>query len=227
LFSIVSHDLRSSVNAIKTSNKSLLDNLETDNNEDLRETLQQNSGIVNGAYGLLDNLLNWALLQTKQSYFEITELRLFKIVEHVVYNYKSLMLEKKITFENRVDKNHVVKVDQESLKIILRNLLDNAIKFSKSEGSIQIYSLEQAEYYDLIVKDSGIGMDASTTNELLKNTQLLSKKKNEEILGTGLGLHLVKSMVEKNQGKFSVESELEKGTKMIVSLPKKKQNGPY
>ena len=65
LFSIVSHDLRSSVNAIKTSNKKLLGNLETQDKKELTQTLQQNSAIVNGAYGLLDNLLNWALLQTQ------------------------------------------------------------------------------------------------------------------------------------------------------------------
>lgn len=221
LFSIVSHDLRSSVNAIKTSNKNLLNNLESDSATNLKNTLQQNSSIVNGAYGLLDNLLNWALLQTQQSYFEIASLQLHTIVEHVAYNYKPLMQEKNIDFENTSNKKHTVKADQESLKIILRNLLDNAIKFSKTEGSIKVYSCEQDDYYDLIVEDSGIGMDESTIQELLKDTQLLSKKKNEEILGTGLGLYLVKSMIEKNHGRFAIESELENGTKMIVSLPKK------
>lgn len=221
LFSIVSHDLRSSVNAIKTSNKSLLNNLETEAKTDLKETLQQNSAIVNGAYGLLDNLLNWALLQTKQSYFKITSLRLYTIIEHVAHNYKPMMFEKNIAFENRVDKKAMIQADQESLKIILRNLLDNAVKFSKAGESIQVYSQEQGEYVQLTIEDSGIGMDDSTINELLKETQLLSKKKNEEILGTGLGLHLVKSMIQKNQGKFAIESTLEKGTKMIISLPKK------
>ncbi|MFY0632036.1 MAG: tetratricopeptide repeat-containing sensor histidine kinase [Flavobacteriaceae bacterium] len=225
LFSVVSHDLRSSVNAIKTSNKNLLINLETENTSDLKETLQQNSAIVNGAYGLLDNLLNWALLQTQQSFFEITSQRLLILVDHVAYNYKPLMQEKKIVFENRVDKSHVIEVDQESLKIILRNIIDNAIKFSKSEGSIQIYSRENDAFCDLIVEDSGIGMEEATINELLKETQLLSKKKNEEILGTGLGLHLVKSMIQKNNGKFSIESTPGKGTKMIISLPKTNSNG--
>jgi signal transduction histidine kinase len=220
LFSIVSHDLRSSVNAIKTSNKNLLDNLEEEDSTDLKEIVQQNSAIVNGAYGLLDNLLNWSLLQTQQSYFEITSMRLYTIVEHVAYNYKPMMLENNITFENKVDKKGMIQADQESLKIILRNLLDNAIKFSKAEGSIQVCSQENNTFYDLVVEDSGIGMDASTIKELLKDTQLLSKKKNEDILGTGLGLHLVKSMIEKNQGKFAIESTLEKGTKMIVSFPK-------
>lgn len=221
LFSIVSHDLRSSVNAIKMSNKKLLGNIETQDKEELTQTLQQNSSIVNGAYGLLDNLLNWAMLQTKQSYFEMTNLSLFQIVAHVDYNYKPILQEKKISYENSVSRKIKVFADQESLKIILRNLLDNAIKFSKDEGTIHIYAEENSEkFIDLIVEDSGLGMDEETRKELLKDTQLLAKKKHEDIIGTGLGMQLVKSMIAKNEGKFNIESEVGKGTKMIISLQK-------
>jgi len=221
LFSIVSHDLRSSVNAIKTSNKKLLDNLEIQDKKEITTSLQQNSAIVNGAYGLLDNLLNWALLQTKQAYFEMTDLSLYHIVSHVAFNYQPILQEKDIAYVNSISRKTQVFADQESLKIILRNLLDNAIKFSKEGDKIHIYSEEQEEgFIDLVVEDFGMGMDQQTQEELLKDTQLLSKKKHEDILGTGLGLHLVKSMVAKNQGKFNIKSELGKGTKMIISLQK-------
>ncbi|AJR03336.1 tetratricopeptide repeat-containing sensor histidine kinase [Siansivirga zeaxanthinifaciens] len=222
LFSIVSHDLRSSVNALKMSNTKLLDNLEAKNLDALDDLLQTNSAIVNGAYNLLDNLLHWALLQTNQSYFEITSLRLFFIVEQTVYNYKPLMLEKQITFENTISKQDVVFADQESLKIILRNLLDNAIKFSNTNGSIKIYTQNADDaFLDLIVEDSGVGMSPSKRLELLSDTTVLSKKENENIIGTGLGLQLCKSMIKKNNGTFAIESTLGSGTKMIISLPKK------
>ncbi|WP_235841703.1 tetratricopeptide repeat-containing sensor histidine kinase [Confluentibacter sediminis] len=221
LFSIVSHDLRSSVNALKTSQAKLLDNLESGNLNALSNLLQNNSAIVNGAYNLLDNLLHWALLQTKQSYFEITSIRLFFIVEQIAYNYKPIMLEGNIDFENKVLKKDMVFADQESLKIILRNLLDNAIKFSNSDGKIEIYTQDVNEgYCDIVIEDTGVGMSEETRLELLKESGLLSKKENENIIGTGLGLQLCKSMIKKNNGKFSIESELGKGTKMIVSLPK-------
>ena len=213
--------MRSSVNALKTSNATLLNNLESRNLEALDGLLHNNSAIVNGAYNLLDNLLNWALLQTKQSYFEITQIRLFFIVEQMAYNYKPLLLEKNIQFENTVFKKDSVLADQESLKIVLRNLLDNAIKFSNTNGIIKIYTLNTNETYcDLVFEDTGIGMKETTRLEILKDTELLSKKENEDILGTGLGMQLCKSMIKKNNGKFSIESELGKGTKMIVSLPK-------
>jgi signal transduction histidine kinase len=226
LFSIVSHDLRSSVSALKTSNAKLQESLETKNLTELDTQLHNNSAIANGAYNLLDNLLHWALLQTKQSYFNRESLRLFFIVEQTAYNYTPLMLDKNIQFENKVSKSALVFVDQESLKMILRNLLDNAIKFSNQEDSISVYTRDANEdYWELVIEDSGLGMNEATRQELLKETVLLSKKKNEDIVGTGLGLQLCKSMIKKNGGTFMIESEEGKGTKMIVSLPKTQKDG--
>ncbi len=224
LFSIVSHDLRSSVNALKTSNKDLVNSLKTKDIGKLDTLLNTNSSIVNGAYNLLDNLLNWALLQTKQSYFSQEEHRLFFLVEHVAFNYTALLNEKGISLKNIVTKSEKVYVDQESLKIVLRNLIDNAIKFSNENGKIQIYSQPNGNYVDLIIEDNGIGMSNSTQKELLKDTNLLSKRENKEIIGTGLGMQLCRSMIAKNKGMFTIQSELGAGTKMIVSLPKFPQN---
>ena len=219
--------MRSSVNALKSSNGILRENLQSKNITALENLLQKNSAIVNGAYGLLDNLLNWALLQTDQGYFHIERLRLFLITEQVAHNYKPLLFEKELSFENSVSKKTIAFADQESLKIILRNLFDNAIKFSKPNGFIKVHSTASENYWNLIVEDTGLGMSETTRLELLKDTALLNKKEHEEVLGTGLGLSLVKSMITKNHGKFDIESTLGKGTKMIVSLPKTLTNGQY
>jgi signal transduction histidine kinase len=226
LFSVVSHDLRSSVYALKTSNTELAENLEAKKLDVLDDLLNTNSAIVNGAYNLLDNLLHWALLQTEQSYFEMESMPLFFIVEQTAYNYKPLMLDKKIQFQNKVPKDVKIVADQESLKIILRNLLDNAIKFSNPEGTIIIYTENVDEAYcNLIVEDTGLGMSETTRQELLKDSISFVKKENKHIIGSGLGMQLCKSMIQKNKGKFTIESELGKGTKMIVSLRKNLLDG--
>ncbi|WP_337968323.1 ATP-binding protein [uncultured Flavobacterium sp.] len=221
LFSIVSHDLRSSVNALKTSNAKLSATLETKNYDELNQLIIQNSTIANGAYSLLDNLLHWAMLQTKQLYFHKESVHLHSVVQQIEYNYKPLLLDKTITFENSVSKNIFIFVDLDSLKIVLRNLLDNAIKFSNENGKIRFYSEDtNTDFCKLIIQDSGIGMKESTIQELLSEGELLSKKDNSEIIGTGLGLQLCKQMIKKNSGTLAIESELNKGTKMILSFPK-------
>ena len=221
LFSIVSHDLRSSVNALKTSNTKLTSSLESKNYDELDKLLHQNSAIANGAYNLLDNLLHWALLQTQQLYFHKDSVHLFSIVQQIEYSYKPLLLEKTIAFENEVSKNCFIFVDLDSLKIILRNLLDNAIKFSPENSSIRFYSLDTpSEFHQFIIEDQGIGMRPETISELLQDNELLAKKSNSEIIGTGLGMQLCKQMIKKNGGTLAIESELNKGTKMILSFPK-------
>ncbi len=226
LFSIVSHDLRSSVNALKTSNVKLMATLESKNYAELDQLLHTNSSIANSSYNLLDNLLNWALLQTKQLYFHQESQHLFSVIQQIEYNYKPLFLDKKITFSNTVSKDVFVFVDLDSFKIILRNLLDNAIKFSKSEGKISIYTQDSDdEFCHLIVEDTGIGMSSTIQEELLKESVLLSKKGDSELMGSGLGTHLCKSMIKKNGGKLSIESQENIGTKICVSLLKSEQHG--
>lgn len=222
LFSIVSHDLRSTITTLKLSNKKLLKNVERKDISITYKLLKENSNTVNNAYSLLDNLLNWALLQTKQAYFEIKKILLCTAVEHVAYNYKSLLNDKELNLENNIELSLEVMADQESLKIILRNLLDNAIKFSKLKGSIKFYTRNLEEnYVTLIVEDTGLGMDDNTRVKLQNSTTLtVNEREHQHIKGSGLGLQLCKSMIQKNNGKFLIESELGKGTKMIVSLPK-------
>jgi signal transduction histidine kinase len=114
----------------------------------------------------------------------------------------------------------------DSLKIILRNLLDNALKFSNENGIISIYVQNtNANFVELVIEDTGVGMSQKVIHELLQDTMQLSKKENKEIIGTGLGMQLCKSMLAKNGGKLNIESKEESGTKIILFLPKDFNNG--
>jgi K+-sensing histidine kinase KdpD len=228
LFSVVSHDLRSSVNALKKSNSMLLNSLKTKNYEELDQLLHCNSLIANSTYNLLDNLLHWALLQTKQMYFNTESVHVYSIVKQIEFDYMPLFLCKEIKFENSVCKNCYIKADINSLKIILRNLFDNAIKFSDNNSMIRVYTHESDSLFcKLIVEDNGAGMNQNTINKLLKNGELISEKRNSEVEGTGLGIQLCKEMIQKNAGNIAIESEPNKGTKIILSFPKTDQNGYY
>jgi signal transduction histidine kinase len=220
LFSIVSHDLLSSMNALKTSKNKLLNSLESKNYEQLDKLLHTNSSIVNSTYSLLDNLLNWAMLQTKQAFFYQEFHSLSNIVEQVVYNYSPIMFDKQIQFKKEIPDDIFVFVDLDAMKIILRNILDNAIKFSNENDFISIYvELHNNKICDLIIQDTGCGITIDTQNELLKENFSISKDYNNKNAGTGLGMQLCKSLITKNEGKLSIESEINMGTKIIISLP--------
>lgn len=226
LFSIVSHDLRSSVNALKSSNQKLQQNLKSKNYDALDSQLHHNSKIANGTYNLLDNLLHWAMLQTKQSYFLQEKQHLFSVVEQVAYNYQPIMVEKEIGFQNRVATNTFVLADLDSLKIILRNLIDNAIKFSEAKGHILIDArASDDDFYNLVIEDSGAGMTPETLTALLRGGATPFKSAGHATGGTRLGMQLCQSLAKKIGGHLHIESTQNAGTKIILSIPKTKNHG--
>lgn len=226
LFSIVSHDLRSSVNVLKVTNTKLLKDIANRDYEALDKIVHKNAAITNSTFNLLENLLHWATLQTQQLYFYIEPVDLYSVIQQIEYNYKPLFENKNLVFTNTIPKATQVLADLNSLKIILRNLLDNAIKFSNENGTISVYIDDKNDaFHYLILEDTGIGMDEETRTNLLKEGNLLNKKKNQKGIGTGLGLQLCKSMIQKNNGIFTIESIENIGTKMIIGLPKYKSNG--
>jgi signal transduction histidine kinase len=211
---------------LKTSNTKLQESLATKDFSALDHLLDNNSSIANGTYNLLDNLLNWALLQTQQAFFYKESLHLQSIVEHIAYNYKPLLLNKNISFENKVPTSIFVMADQDSLKIIIRNILDNAFKFSKENGAITVYTRpSEDDCCYVVIEDTGAGMSEAKQQELLKETVLLSKKGSDDSIGTGLGMQLCKSMIHKNGGRLAIESQEGIGTKIIIILPKTENNG--
>ncbi len=226
LFSIVSHDLRSSVNMLKVTNTKLLKDIANRDYDALDKIVHKNAAITNSTFNLLENLLHWATLQTQQLYFHIEPVDLYSVIQQIEYNYKPLFENKNLVFTNTIPKATQVLADLNSLKIILRNLLDNAIKFSNENGTISVYIDDKNDaFHYLILEDTGIGMDEETRTNLLKEGNLLNKKKNQKGIGTGLGLQLCKSMIQKNNGIFTIESIENIGTKMIIGLPKYKSNG--
>ncbi len=220
LFSIVSHDLRSSVNLMQKSNTKLIKNIESKDYETLSSIANKNASTASATYNLLENLLNWATLQTNQIYFHIESVELHNIIQQIEFNYLPLFENKNITFSNEVQHPSFIMADIDSLKIIIRNLLDNAIKFTEQNGTISCKSFEKENTIYLVIEDNGLGMDENTIEQLLKESPLLNKKKHQQEIGTGLGIQLCKTLIAKNNASFNIKSEITVGTKIIIGFPK-------
>ncbi|MNY09612.1 Sensor histidine kinase TodS [compost metagenome] len=218
--------MRSSVHALRVSNTFLQEKLAAREYERLEDQLGQNSAIATNTYNMLDNLLHWALLQTQGGYFKQEEHRLSMLVDQVSYNFQGILQQKGIVFENKLPKSAKVFADAESLKIVLRNFMDNSIKFSEENAVISIsLDSETNQQVRVIWEDNGKGMSESTRKKLLSDSVHLAKKDHEKIIGSGLGMNLCKSMLAKNGGTLDIWSELSVGTKMIVTLQKATANG--
>ncbi len=104
--------------------------------------------------------------------------------------------------------------------MIFNNLVSNAVKYNRDEGKVTIEISEDTEHISLKVSDTGIGMSKDEQKKLFKEFSRIKNEKTADILGSGLGLSILKRLVELYEGHIEVESEPDQGTTFIVSLKK-------
>lgn len=211
LFSIISHDLRSPLNDL-----SLFLQLDV-TKQDSTKMLPILSDKVYQVQQLLDNLLQWSVLQMKATKPVPIHVEVYDLVEEVADLYKDICNNQAITIENKTSPNAVAFCDENMLRFVLRNLITNALKFSPSGKKILIATEETDKRLILSVQDEGVGMNAATLANLFSQTSDSQKGLREE-KGTGLGLILCKEYIEKNGGQIEVESQEGLGTKVVISL---------
>jgi len=121
---------------------------------------------------------------------------------------------------NDVPENYHIIADENLLKTILRNLINNAVKFTPRNGMVSINLNKDDKETEISIKDTGIGLSESELKNIFKIDKIYSKPGTNNEKGSGLGLILCKEFVEKHGGKIWVESELEVGSVFKFTIPK-------
>ncbi len=219
LFSVVSHDLRSPMNTIKYQHEQLKKHIANNDIEGIKEANNTAITVTESTSHLLNNVLHWSLEQSNQMVFAKKECPVKPIVEHVLLDYEDLIAANDIQIGTNFIKNSLVNIDRESIKIVIRNLLDNAIKYMKNQGKItvEIGVINTNKAY-ISVQDTGIGISEERLQKI-NALQGVSIDKINRSEGVGLGLILCQMLVKKNEGNLVFTSELNKGTKVSIQLP--------
>ncbi len=131
-----------------------------------------------------------------------------------------IAIQKKIVLENKVPVDIYINADNVMLGSIIQNLVTNAIKYTPQNGIITVTAYIINDMAEIYVTDSGIGIAEVTRENLFTNHKFTSGSGTNNEKGTGLGLLLVKDFVTQNGGTIRVESELEKGSRFIFTMPK-------
>jgi signal transduction histidine kinase len=218
-FSIISHDLKSPLNSL-TGFLQILDmQVDAFSPEELREFAKGMNKSVKSLLDLLDNLLLWSRTQTNTIDFAPQDLDLRALVEGNINLLHVVAQNKLIVLSNEVDPAIRVYADCNMLNSILRNLVSNAIKFTRSNGVIGIRAQQRNGEVVVKVIDNGIGMSEDTMGRLFRLDTYHTTPGTANEKGNGLGLILAKEFVEKNGGTIGVESEEGKGTTFHFTLP--------
>lgn len=219
LFSVVSHDLRSPINTIKRQHEKLKRQLKNKEYDAVSETTNNAIALTESTSHLLNNVLHWSLEQNNQLSFKAEEYPLKPLVEQAVYNFEEIAEAKNIALTTMLEATILVKADKESLKIVLRNLLDNALKYTGENGTIAIKTYNDSEEFSTIeIKDTGFGISEEKLAKI-KRLEDLSIDKINRSEGVGLGMLLCQTLIKKNNGKLLIDSELEVGTTIRILLP--------
>ncbi|MDN3688943.1 ATP-binding protein [Cyclobacterium jeungdonense] len=219
LFSIVGHDLKSPINSLKGLMQYVVDEKLTQ--EEFLLVSAQLRNEVEQVHFTLINLLHWAKGQMKGIVTDTEKVSINKILKEITSLYKPVSEAKDITIRDNLEPHTDCLVDREQCNLIMRNLLNNALKFTNRGGNISISSKKVDDsYWEISIQDDGIGIDSQTLTKLF--TPALKEKHRYGTAGekgTGLGLQLTKDFVKINGGDIHVKSELGKGSTFTFTLP--------
>lgn len=219
LFSIIGHDLRSPFNSLLGFLQVFIDEYDEMDPEKRSEILQSLYSHSNNTFTMLENLLQWAMSQRGQIKFNPVMVDLYQVIETELNFLQSRLDFKQIKAFNGTVEQTFFKGDEDMLRTIFRNLINNAIKFSHPGGTISIVQQNRAEGILISVVDTGVGMTAETIERLTGNQEIISTKGTNKEKGSGLGLLIVKDLLKYHRGRLSIISEPDKGSRFSVFLP--------
>jgi len=218
-FSIISHDLKNPFGGLLSITEMIEQNFTSSTEEENVTGIQKINESTKHIYNLLDNLLTWSKSQRGKLSYEPTDFNLTKVVQ-VNINLHKIQAEKKgITLTNGLDEDLNAFGDREMISTVVRNLVNNAIKFTDPDGSVTIKAARNEEYIRVSVIDDGTGISEENQNKLFKIDQKFKSNGTCNEKGTGLGLILCKEFVEMNDAEIKVESKPSEGSTFSFTIP--------
>jgi signal transduction histidine kinase len=216
LLSIISHDLRNPITNTQTIlsliNKGAL------TEEESKTLLEQLETQYINTTGLLDNLLGWLKSQITGKELEKSDINVYELMNGMHLEQKIALMRKRIKFINNTSSDCNIMAEKEMIKIIFRNLITNAIKFTPLDGRIEISFAQDDTHSYVHIKDSGIGMSEEILQKVnaqkyFTRTGTLQEK------GSGFGLILCRDLLQKQGGVLLIESAKGEGSTFTVKLP--------
>jgi PAS domain S-box-containing protein len=220
LFSIIAHDLKGPISALDGLLKLLIHSADDISPSKQKEILLRLKDSTKVTFELIDNLLKWSLSKRGKIEFQPVDYSVNELIKNNVMLFEESALKKQINLNTELDESMTFKFDLDMMNLVVRNLINNAIKFSDHDSEITIRAKVDPTQMLISVEDDGIGMSEERKGQLFeidKRSARMPGTAGE--IGSGLGLILCKEFIERHDGKIQVESELGKGTTFVVELP--------
>jgi signal transduction histidine kinase len=221
-FSIIAHDLKNPFNALLGFSEMIASKFNELEEEEIREYISIVHQSSQNLYKLLENLLKWSAAQTGTMHYLPEQFDLISLIHSEISFYRMSAGRKKINISTELPDEIIVNSDKLLLSSVIRNLIDNAIKFTPKGGNIDITATNKNGEVIVEISDTGIGIPYDMQEKLFHIDGDICRKGTNNEDGGGLGLILCKELIEKAGGRISFESEPGKGSTFSFALPRKK-----
>jgi len=211
-----SHELKTPISVIKGILETLF---EEEDQERKRKFLEKALNRVNQMQNLVEDLLTLTKLESGKEKLNLSEFNLKELVDEIYEDLKEEFAKREVTFENLVDSSFKITADRQKFYLLLRNLIDNGVKYNKKGGKVWVFSERDKESWIIEVGDTGIGIPKEHLPFIFERFYRVDKGRSREVGGTGLGLSIAKHIVLLHEGQIKVHSELGKGSRFIVIIP--------
>lgn len=217
LISDISHEIKTPISVIRAGSETLRDGAIHDPKvaEKFLHSINSNSERL---AEMIDDLLELEKIEVGQIFLKNEKIKLKEEIDLIIESLSTLIDEKKLTVENKVSPNYKFKSDKQSLRDILINLLNNAVKYSKEHGRVILSSRVSKDFLILEIKDFGYGIEKANIKRIFDRFYRTAKAR-ANTKGTGLGLTLVNQLVKRIGGEISVESTIGKGSTFFIKFP--------
>ncbi len=169
---------------------------------------------------LINDLLTLAKLEIKEEKINKKMIGIRGTVDSIFSDLKAVAEEKRLKLINSIKHDFKIYVDEEKFYILLKNLIENAVKYNREGGIVEVFAYEDDGYSYVTVKDTGIGIPKESLPLIFERFYRVDKSRSRNVGGTGLGLSIVKHIAEAHGGKAMVKSELGTGSEFTVKVPK-------
>ena len=218
-FSIIAHDLKNPFSVILGFTDLLVEGYHDFSEEERQTIIQDLNNTSKKVYDLLENLLTWSRSQSRKIELNPETIDLNSIIEDCINSYERNAEQKQITLKNNISGEINVYADLFTLTVVINNILSNAIKFTPDGGFVAIKAVSDKNYVEIIIEDTGIGMNQEIIDNFLQSEKVYSTPGTRNEKGTGLGLMLVRDFIRKNNGTLFINSVPGSGTEFSFTLP--------
>ena len=218
--SVLSHELKAPLNAIEGYLRMMQEKQSGELVDDYEIPIDRSLQRIQGMRNLIMDLLDFTKIRLERREEKMEEVDLREVASNAIITVQPYAIQKDISIKLNVHCNSTVTADPSDMEIVFNNLLSNAVKYNVEKGFVEITIDGCDDTVSINFTDTGIGIRESDMERLFDEFVRIKNEKTKDITGSGLGLSIVKKVVELYSGKITVESSPESGTTFRVMLPR-------